>query len=93
MDRIGPSYMPTETEWRKAFGGTYSNNVEMTVKFGRKAPRPTSGTPWLWASIENAESAVEEAAPKQVVEQEVVAVEEPSSRDLYHRRKTPMICS
>jgi hypothetical protein len=24
MDRIGPSYMPTETEWRKAFGGTYS---------------------------------------------------------------------
>jgi Fanconi anemia group M protein len=54
---------------------------QKTVKLERKASRPPPGTPWPWKRMEKAE----EVEPKQVVE--VVAVEKPSSRDLYQCRK------
>jgi Fanconi anemia group M protein len=71
-----------------------------TVKIERKAPRPPPGTPWPWTkteTIEESKPVIEiDVTPKQVSEREIVAVEpreevvsveEPSSRELYYCRK------
>jgi Fanconi anemia group M protein len=62
-----------------------------TVKIERKAPRPPPGTPWPWTkteTIEESKPVIEiDVTPKQVSEREIVAVEGPSSRELYYCRK------
>jgi Fanconi anemia group M protein len=71
---------------------------QKTVKIERKAPRPQPGTPWPWTkTVEEPEPVIEiDVEPKQVSErelvsveprEEVVSVEEPSSRELYYCRK------
>jgi Fanconi anemia group M protein len=73
---------------------------QKTVKIERKTPRPPTGKPWPWTkteTIEESEPVIEiEVEPKQVSErgivnveprEEVVSVEEPSSRELYYCRK------
>jgi ERCC4-related helicase len=64
---------------------------QKTVKIERKAPRPPPGKPWPWIkteAVEESEPIIEiDVEPKQVSEREIVAVEGPSSRELYYCRK------
>jgi Fanconi anemia group M protein len=71
---------------------------QKTVKIERKAPKPSPGKPWPWTkTVEEPEPVIEiDVEPKQVSErelvsveprEEVVSVEEPSSRELYYCRK------
>jgi Fanconi anemia group M protein len=71
---------------------------QKTVKIEKKTPRPPPGTPWPWTkTVEEPEPVIEiDVEPKQVSErelvsveprEEVVSVEEPSSRELYYCRK------
>jgi len=71
---------------------------QKTVKIERKAPKPSPGKPWPWTkTVEEPEPVIEiDVEPKQVSErelvsveprEEVVSVEEHSSRELYYCRK------